>query len=219
MIDLANLLTDKPIKGNYFAPSAYVQGDMELGLIENRSGARLLALPETLIQGLFAGLEEEIGPAANIVLFSCGNWWGKNLYRRLSEELSAYYDQPLAKMEMIEFIQCLKECWKTHGWGTLDFDLQYYPQGFLVIKIVNSPFIEAAPTGKRPMGHLERGILSAFFSKLTGTELDCVQTSCESLGSEVNHFVLGLAERLKPIDAWVEESHDHQTIMELLANK
>jgi uncharacterized protein len=216
MIDIASLLQDKPLKGNYFAPDAYVRGEMEFGLIENRSGSRLLALPETLLQGLHAGLEEEIGPSSSIVLFSCGSWWGKNLYRRLSEELEEYYGQPLAKMEMVAFLGCLKECWKTHGWGTLDIDLSFYGRGFLLVNIVNSPFVEAAPKGKRMMGHLEAGILSGFFSRLTGTELHCVQTACESLGAEQGSFVLGISERLKAVSAWLEEGHDRQTILDLL---
>jgi uncharacterized protein len=216
MIDIASLLQDQPLKGNYFAPDAYVRGEMEFGLIENRSGSRLLALPETLLQGLHAGLEEEIGPSSSIVLFSCGAWWGKNLYRRLSEELEKYYGQPLAKMEMVAFLGCLKECWKTHGWGTLDIDLSFYGRGFLLVNIVNSPFVEAAPKGKRMMGHLEAGILSGFFSRLTGAELHCVQTACESLGAEQGSFVLGISERLKAVSAWLEEGHDRQTILDLL---
>ncbi|MEG3438158.1 V4R domain-containing protein [Pannus brasiliensis CCIBt3594] len=216
MIDLTSLLQDKPIKGNYFSPDAYVRSDVEFGLLENRGGSRLLALPETLLQGLFIGLEEELGPSAGIVLFGCGQWWGKNLYRRFAEELENYYGQPLARMEMIEFLQSLKECWKTHGWGTLDIDLKYYQQGFLLLKNVNSPFIEAAPKGKQMMGHLEAGIFSGFFSRLTGMTLHCVQTSCESLGADANYFVVGLADRLKPVNAWLEEGHDRATIMELL---
>lgn len=216
MIDVAKLIQDQPLRGNYFSPDAYVQGDMEFGLIENRSGARLLALPETLLQGLFAGLEEEIGTSASIVLFSCGRWWGKSFYRRFAKELEDYYGKPLAQMEMIEFLQCLKACWKTHGWGTLDVDPKYYQQGFLCLKSAYSPFIEASLQGKRPMGHLEAGLLSAFFSQLTGQDLHCVQTGCESMQADYNYFVVGLAERLKPVSAWLDEGHDHATIMELL---
>lgn len=216
MIDIADLIGQQPVLGNYFSPDAYVQGNVEFGLIENRSGSRLLALPETLLQGLFAGLEEELGPSTNIALFSCGRWWGKSFYRRFMRELENYYGKPAAQMEMIEFLQCLKECWKTHGLGVLDVDLKYYQQGFLVLKVFNSPFIEAAPQQKRPMGALEAGLFSAFFTQLTGQELSCTQTSCESLEADCNYFVVGLAERLKTVSAWLAEGHDHATVMELL---
>lgn len=219
MIAVADLLKDQRLPGNYFAPDAYIQGDFESGLIENRRGDRLLALPETLIQAIYAALEKEIGGAAGVALFNCGRWWGKNFYARFVEELSDYYNKTPAEMEMVEFLQCLKQCWKTHGWGTFDIDLSYYQQGLLVVKIWNSPFAQQAPQGNRPACFLEAGILNAFFSQLTGRELHCVQTSCESLGADCNRFILGLPERLKPVKAWLEEEQDHETILNRLRSQ
>lgn len=216
MIDVAALIKDLPLRGNYFAPDAYVQGEIEFGLIENRSGSRLLALPETLLQALYVGLEEETGQGAGLVLFNCGRWWGKSFYRRFVEEVSNYYDKPLAQMEMVEFLQCLKQCWKTHGWGILNVDFQYYQQGFLVVSVENSAWAKAAPSGNQPRGFLEAGIFSAFFSQLTGRDLHCVQISCESMGAEYSAFVLGLAERLQSIEAWREEGYDCAMILQLL---
>ncbi len=217
MIEIAELIKDSSLRGNYFAPDAYVQGDYEFGLIENRQGSRLLALPEVLLQAIHSSLEEEVGPAAGLVLFNCGRWWGKNFYRRFSEELSNYYGKPLAQMEMVELLQCLKQCWKTHGWGTMDLNMDYYQQGFLVVKVWNSAFAETATPGDTPKCFLEAGIFSVFFGEITGRNLHCVQTSCESMGAECNHFVVGLFERLKSVEAWLKEGQDHVAIMELLA--
>jgi predicted hydrocarbon binding protein len=216
MIAVTDLLRDHRLPGNYFAPDAYIQGDFESGLIENRHGDRLLALPETLIQGIHAAIEKETGQAAGLVLFNCGHWWGKNFYVRFVEELSAYYNKALSEMEMVEFLQCLKQCWKTYGWGILDLDLSYYQQGFLVVKIWNSSFAQETLQGNRPACFMEAGILSAFFSQLTGRELHCLQTTCESLGADCNHFVLGLPQRLKPMESWLEEEQDHETAMNRL---
>jgi hypothetical protein len=214
MITVADLIKDERLPGNYFAPDAYIKGDFESGLIENRRGDRLLALPETLIQAIYAGLEKELGQSSGVVLFNCGRWWGKNFYGRFVEEVSDYYGKPVAAMEMFEFLQCLKQCWKTHAWGTFDLDVSNYQQGFLVVKTWNSAFAAFAPSGNRPVCFLEAGILSAFFSQLTGRELHCLQTSCESLGADYNHFILGLPHRLKPAEAWLEEQHE--TILERL---
>jgi uncharacterized protein len=217
MIAVADLLKESYLPGNYFAPDTYVQGDFESGLIENRHGSRLLALPEVLLKAIYVGLEKETGQAAGVVLFNCGRWWGKNFYRRFVEEVSEYYNKPLAEMEMVGFLQCFKQCWKTHGWGVLEFDVSHYQHGFLVIQVTNSTFAAAAPkTSKQPTCYAEAGILSAFFSQLTGRELHCVQTSCESLGSDSNHFVLGLQERIEPAVALQQEGHGHQAIMEHL---
>lgn len=53
-----------PVLANYYAPSAYLQGDLESGLLESRHGDRLLALPEALLRGIYTGLEYETGQAA-----------------------------------------------------------------------------------------------------------------------------------------------------------
>ncbi|WP_107668256.1 V4R domain-containing protein [Cyanothece sp. BG0011] len=216
MIDVANLVEESSVKGNYFSHDVYLQGDFEFGLLENRSGSRLLALPQPLLEALYVTLEDELGAGSSVALFSCGRWWGKNFYQRFADELGEYYGKPLAEIEMIQFIQSLKQCWKTHGWGTLDIDLKYYQNGFLIPKIVNSPFAQFAPKNLRFMCFLEAGILSAFFSQLTGEDLDCIQTNCESMGANSNRFVIGLAERIKPIKTWLEEGYNHETIMELL---
>jgi uncharacterized protein len=206
MINIADLLKQPRLPGNYFASDAYVRGDLELGLLENRRGGRLLALPET-------------GQASRLVLFNCGRWWGKNFYVRFCEEVSEYYDQPVSEMEMVEFIQSLQQCWKTHGWGTFELDPSYSSQGFLIVKIANSLFAKTAPKSKLPACFLEAGILSSFFTKLTGRELHCLQTSCESLGSDCNRFILGLRDRLQPADYMVEEGQDHETIISQLCQK
>ncbi|HAO12619.1 MAG TPA: 4-vinyl reductase, partial [Planktothrix sp. UBA8407] len=91
MIEINNLLIKPQLPGNYFAYDAYVKGDLELGLLENRLGGRLLGLPSTLLEAIYTGLEQETGQAARLVLFNCGRWWGKNFYVRFCEEISEYY--------------------------------------------------------------------------------------------------------------------------------
>ncbi len=213
MISVADLLTNNRIPGNYFATDVYVRSDLELGLLENRRGDRLVALPETLIQAIYTGLDKETGQATRLVLFNCGKWWGKNFYTRFREELTDYYGQALADMTMAEFLQCLQQCWITHGWGKIELDHQYQNHGFLVIKTWNSPFASHAPSVNRPVCHFEAGILSAFFSQLTGRDLHCLQTTCESLGSDANRFVIGVEKRLEPAGIMVKQQVSYDTIM------
>lgn len=215
MISVADLLANNRIPGNYFAIDAYVRGDLEMGLLENRQGDRLLALPETLIQAIYSGLDKETGQATRLVLFNCGRWWGKSFYTRFCEQLTDYYETPTANMPMVEFLQSLQQCWITHGWGKLDLDQTHQHRGFLVVKTWNSPFAKHAPPWKQPVCYLEAGVLSAFFTQLTGRDLHCVQTTCESMGADCNRFVLGLPKRLEPAETMVTNL-DHDSIMQQL---
>ena len=219
MINVADLISESSLPGNYFAPNAYVQGNFESGLIENRQGGRLLALPNALIKGLYNGLASEVGSAAGIVLFKCGKKWGKNFFRRFSEELSQFYQKSVQEMEMIELVQCIKQCWKAHGWGIIELNFSYYEQGFIEIQVKNSAFIQSVESPEKPSCFVEAGLLSAFFSELSGTQLHCMQTSCESLGASSNLFILGLAKRLKPAEKMVEQKKNHDVIMQSLCQK
>jgi uncharacterized protein len=216
MISVKELVREAHLPSNYFAPDVYLQGDLEAGLIENRKGARLLALPDPLLRAIYEGLAEEVGAASEAVLYKCGAWWGKTFYRRFAEEVSQHYQQPLADIEMIEFMQCFKQSWKTHGWGKVDLDFSFYQQGYIVVQVWNSAFAASGDGIGKPKCFVEAGLLSSFFSGLTGQKLHCIQTTCESMGATCNHFVLGLPERVTRADAWLQENHDHATIMERL---
>ena len=218
MISVEDLLIDGRIPGNYFATDIYVHSDLELGLLENRRGDRLLAIPETLIKSLYSGLDKETGQATRLVLLNCGRWWGKNFYARFCEELADYYGVPLADMPMAEFLQSLQQCWLTHGWGRLELDQNYQHRGLLIVKVTDSPFAVHAPHLGRPVCFLDVGIFASFFSQLAGRELHCIQISCESLGADGNRFLIGLSERLQSVEEWVERKLDHEAILQQLCS-
>ncbi|MDJ1168344.1 4-vinyl reductase [Roseofilum sp. BLCC_M154] len=216
MISVSDLVTNNRIPSNYFATDVYVRSDLELGLLENRRGDRLLAMPEPLIKAIYSGLDKETGQASKLVLYNCGRWWGKNFYARFAEEVSEYYEKPLADMSMLDFLQSLKQCWQTHGWGKIDLDQSYISQGFLVVKTWNAPFATHGPKLGFPICFLDAGVFSAFFSQLSGKDLYCVQTSCESLGAECNYFVVGLEKRLSQIEQQIEQGKSHAEIIQKL---
>ncbi len=216
MISVADLLTNNRVPGNYYAAKTYVHGDLELGILENRRGDRLIAIPETLIQGIYAGLDKETGQASKLVLFNCGRWWGKNFHKRLSDELSDYYGTTLSDMAMSDFLHCLRQCWITYGWGKIDLDQSYQDRGFLIIQGWNSPFASLAPQMNEPVCYLEAGVLAAVFSQLSGRDLHCIQSTCESMNADCNRFILGVPKRLKPAEALIQNHVPHTSIMEQL---
>jgi uncharacterized protein len=216
MISVADLVMAKRIPGSYYAPDAYVRGELEMGLLENRRGDRLLALPESLLQGIYAGLDKETGAASRLVLFNCGRWWGKHFFIRFRDEMTDYYGQALVDMTMAQFLQSLRNCWATYGWGRLNYHATYEDQGFVLIQTWHSAFARHAVPGKLPVCALEAGVLAAFFSQLTGQGLHCVQISCESLGADSNRFLIGLTPRLETVPGWLAEALSHEEIIRRL---
>ena len=123
MIDVVELLQNPPRQGNVFSSDIYIQGDTELGLIENRFGSRLVALPDTLLKAIDKTLEFEVGSAKSLIQVQYGSWWGKTFYRRFQSEVRDYYGKPLSEISMLDFIQCLQECWISYGWGEIEVNL------------------------------------------------------------------------------------------------
>ncbi|APB32791.1 4-vinyl reductase 4VR [Gloeomargarita lithophora Alchichica-D10] len=209
-------LLNQSIPGDYFAPGAYVQGDLELGTLSNRRGNRLLAFPEFLVQGIYGGLEQEIGKATPLVLQSCGRHWGQHLFARLAEELAEYYGKPLADLTMQELVYCLTRCWQVHGWGQLQLDWSYSSCGVILVQTHNSPWVKPNSGTSQPSAQVEVGLLEVLFRQLTGQEVQCVQIACISQGHGLNQFLIGLPERLEPVAAWVQSGMDAATILNRL---
>jgi len=93
---------------------------------------------------------------------------------RFVEEVSDYYVRNNV-MEMVEFLQCLKQCWKTHGCFGLDVShYQRVPSGWKSGTLPLLLYLQ----GNRPACFLEAaGILE---SSSINLKLHCLQTSCES---------------------------------------
>ncbi|MBF2098244.1 MAG: 4-vinyl reductase [Gloeomargaritaceae cyanobacterium C42_A2020_066] len=191
-----------------FIPHTYSRGDSELGTVENRFGERLAALPMPFLQGIGDGLLAEIGQASPLVLTSCGRHWGERFYQRFSQEMERHYGRPLAQLDMATCIQDLHLAWAAHGWGLLSLDFSWAGHGYLVIHWDNSFWHE----GEDLEGCLEQGLLVRFFSLFTGQTLACVQTQ---KGME-KRFVLGLADRLAPIQEGVSAGRPHRAILSQL---
>jgi len=84
-LNVLDLISDKPLIANFLDSEAYVRGDLELGLSENRRGDRLISIPDTMINALYQGLSKETGQAARLVMINCGKWWGKSFYYRFQQ--------------------------------------------------------------------------------------------------------------------------------------
>lgn len=211
-------LFNQPVPGDYFAPGAYVQGDLELGTLSNRRGNRLLAIPEFLVQGIYQGLDQEIGKAAPLVLQNCGRHWGQHFFARLAEELAEYYGKPLAELTMHELVYCMTRCWQVHGWGQLQFDWSYNTAGLILLHTFHSPWVKPGQGNGSPGAHVEVGLLEVLFQHITGQPVQCVQISCISLGHPSNQFLVGLPERLAPVTEWVQSGMDAPAILTRLRN-
>ncbi|MDX2271775.1 MAG: V4R domain-containing protein [Cyanobacteriota bacterium] len=222
MTTLLELLQERPLTGHCFKPEYYIKADIHSGLLESRGGYRLAAFPEMLLKAIYSGLRYETGQAARVILYNCGQEWGQEFFRRFEQELTQYHQQPLVDLPIGVLIDAFQDLWATHGWGRLNLNFEHGDHGLVEAIVFNSGFAAAARVAhpdqltQEPSCYLEAGVLSTVFSKLSGRDLTCVQTQCESMGSDRNCFLIGTSQRLRDCPEWIRKGISHSEILQRL---
>ncbi|NJN23186.1 MAG: hypothetical protein HC810_00650 [Acaryochloridaceae cyanobacterium RL_2_7] len=145
-----------------------------------------------------------------------GSWWGKTFYRRFQTEVRDYYGKPLSEISMLDFIQCLQECWISYGWGTIEVNLDAYMQGYLIVILHHPLSSMITQENNASRCHVEAGFLNGFFSQLTQKDLQSLEIPMDE--KSTFSFILGFPERLTPISALVEEGHTFSNIIRLICD-
>jgi predicted hydrocarbon binding protein len=201
---------------NPYRAESYLKLDVRKGVIRNPMGARMLAIPEQLIQGLHKGLEEETGSAAPVVLYSVGKWWGARYAQRHSDEVRAFHGRALHEIPLAMYVQSLRRSWGLLGWGSLELSFDLAAQGFIVADVSGAPYSASVGKLDRPSDHLVAGVLGSLISQISGRDLGCVEIACRSQGDESCTFVVGMTDRLAPASAWVKQKRPASEILDKL---
>ena len=200
-------------RGNYFAEGDYLTTDVKTGVMRNRAGTRMIALTSDFLLGLVNALNNECGPAADLVFKSCGRSWGSRFAPRFEKEVSDYYGTPLRDAPSSMFLGTLAAAFNHHGWGNVVVDLHLYDRGLILVTVTNAVYAGLVKKSDRPADPLLAGVLAGFFSHFAGQELDCIQTQCAALGANESRFVLGLESRLAPFADAAKQGQPHTRIL------
>jgi predicted hydrocarbon binding protein len=198
------------VRGNYFAESGYLTGDLSKGAIRSRSGERALIVSGEFFAGLFAAIGEVNPSETSRIIHACGRDWGACLAERWSAEWEAFYGRPLAEFTMAQLEACLTSAFRQMGWGQAGFDFSRYAQGIVVVTMKNPFFDSQSVASDQPEESLLEGLLAGLFSHVAGVSLGCRQSSIGRV--DAARFIVTAPERLAACgnlagrghDAWVE---------------
>jgi predicted hydrocarbon binding protein len=205
------------MRGNYFGDDSYLTTDVRTGVTRNRAGTRIITLTQDFLLGLRNALVTECGPAADLVLKTCGKTWGRQFAVRMENELSEFYSAPLSESPMAVFEACLVEAFSRHGWGRVKLDWTMSDRGLILAELEGAVFAEIIGTSERPVESLSAGVLAGMFGNFSGQDIDCVQTACKSCGAATSRFVMGLSARIAPATEAVEKGRTHEQVVAELA--
>lgn len=203
-------------RGNYFARASYIEQDTGTGIVRNRAGARLTALPDDFLIALHATLEAEFGSTAGTVLEATGREWGRQAALQFAHEMEAFRGMPVSETPLAVFATDLAQAFQCHGWGELKFDFTNYATGLLVAE-VHQPIVGGSVRpAETPADGLLAGFLAGMFTQFAATPLACLQTECASRGLGPARFVLTTPERLSRIQS-SDRGRSHGDYMQELA--
>ena len=203
--------------GNFFAEDDFIHTDVRLGVSVNRAGTRMCSLSSDFLKGLLTAITHECGPAAGEVLGTAGRRWGLAFGKRLENELSEFYGQPVRDFPLALFQACVVEAFSHHGWGKLNLDFGHEGIGLIVAEMDNPIYGSLVEKSEQPADPMLAGILAGFFAHFSGQDLECVQTDCVALGHDRSRFIIGLGSRLAKARVWRGEGKGHAAILQGLA--
>jgi uncharacterized protein len=207
--------------GNFYSYKKYLSWDMKKGVLENPSNTRMIAFPNCFMVGLLEGLEDECGQAWSVVMYRCGEWWGKRQMQRMERNLGEHFGKSLQELPTAQVHATFMEGWATEGWGRLKLDLDNLQHGFIYASVSNSPITEAflnseLDARKRPVDFLTTGALVGMFSQASDTELIGCQIACITQGAERNEFLVGQKEVLEDVQNMVKKGMSAAEILSTL---
>jgi uncharacterized protein len=202
---------------NPYREEHYFTLNVRNGVLRSPLGVRMLAIPEELFQGLHAGLEDECGAAAPVVLYQCGKWWGRQFLKKQTLEVRHFFQEDLTALPIASFLHVMRKVFQLYGWGQLDVSFELRESGFLEARVENAFYSDAVGNVGRTTDDLMAGVLASVLGELAGRELECVETTCRSRGDQRCTFLIGIKPRVEIVSSWLKQGRNHAAIVEAVA--
>jgi len=206
-----------PRTRNHYKEEEYFSLNVRNGIIRSPIGTRMITIPEELVMGLQAGLQEEAGVASGVILYQCGKWWGARFIKRHAQEVRHFYQVEIGDLPLHFYMQVLRRVWALYGWGALDINFDLRDAGFVEATVQNAMYSDVVGAVGGPSDFLVAGALAAIVGEASGRDLDCVEVACRSRGDQRCDFLIALRSRVDVVEAWVKQGRTRAEIVAAIA--
>ncbi|MEL6930701.1 MAG: V4R domain-containing protein [Cyanobacteria bacterium J06600_6] len=189
------------------------------GTICDWNESRNTLVSENFIIGLIAGLEEEVGDAAGVVMYNIGQKWGledAQFFR--SWFLKEYGYEDFSQLNLMYVLEAWWWPFVSQGWGNWEVDMSDRQNGFMFINIFDSAVARTLGNVGKPVCHLYAGLFSGFFTNLINKDLGCIELQCYAMGETYCKFLLGKKDRIDAASFWQNEGATVRDIKKKLDN-
>lgn len=205
---------------NYYVPEEFIRREDETRSLYLRDGQRAVLGSEDFVSGLHAGTAQEVGDAANLIMYKCGYEWGVNDMKRFSRRMRHEFGG--GKIDIWDMNRkFVFETWwwplTVQGWGGWDIDFSFEKQSMTFITITNSAVAKSMEQIGKPVCHMYSGMFAGVFSFWFKDELDTIEVQCYSMGNDCCKFLVGNKDKVNAAEFWRREGGTAEEILEKLS--
>ena len=208
-----------PERRFHYSHKDFFSFQTESGTISDWNDSRNVLVSENFIIGLIAGLEEEVGDAAGVVMYNIGQQWGTEdaeFFRSWFLKEFGYED--FSQLNLMYVLEAWWWPFISQGWGNWEIDMSDQKNGFMFINIFDSAVARSLGNVGKPVCHLYAGLFSGFFTNLINKDLGCIELQCYAMGATYCKFLLGKKDRIDAASFWQNEGATVRDIQKKLHN-
>ena len=192
-------------KHNHYRFQEFFDFQPDTGLVTDWNGTRNTFVSEDFIVGLAKGLEEEVGDASAVVMYSIGRQWGSKDAKGFRKTFREEFDQEVRQANLRFMLETWWWTLAAQGWGRWEIDMSDHKNGFMFINVFDSAVARTLGNVGKPVCYLYAGLFSGFFSNLVKKPLSCIEIQCYAMGETYCKFLLGAQDNIDAASFWRNE--------------
>ena len=202
---LSTLKQRYPKAHNHYRFQDFFGFDSKQGTVTDWNNARNIFTSEDFIIGLVEGLEEEVGPASSVIMYTIGCQWGTEDADFFQKWFSEEFGHNIRQSNLMFLLETWWWPFTAQGWGRWEVDMSDRKHGCIFINLFDSAVARTLGDVGKPVCHLYAGLFAGFFSCLVKKSLSCIELQCYSMGETYCKFLLGNPDRIDAASFWLNE--------------
>lgn len=207
-----------PKKHDHYSFDDFFHFQQETGAVTDWNESRNIFTSEDFIIGLIEGLEEEVGSASAVVMYTIGCQWGIRDAKFFQDWFEKEYEKNIRETHTLFMLEAWWWPFTAQGWGNWEVDMSEQKNGFMFVNIFDSAVARTLGDVGKPVCHLYAGLFAGFFSEMVKKPLSCIEIQCYSMGETYCKFLLGRQERIDAATFWHNEGATARDIEKRLRN-
>lgn len=204
--NIPHLLKQKyPEKHAHFQFQEFFHFNAQQGTVVDWNEARNIFVTEDFIVGLIDGLEQEVGEASGLVMYTMGYQWGIKDAKFFQQWFEKEYKKNVREVNTLFMLEAWWWPFIAQGWGNWEVDMSEQKNGFMFINIFDSAVARSLGDVGKPVCHIYAGLFAGFFSEMVKKPLNCIEIQCYAMGETYCKFLLGRKEQVDAAVFWQNE--------------